>query len=250
MTTPIGAILGPLQDLMEQLILFLHDDVGLAWGLSIVGLTFIVRLAVLPLSIRGIKSMRRLQVLGPQMQELKEKYKDDSQRMQREMMEMYKREGINPFSSCLPFVLQIPFFIAIYGLLRGTAFKEDVEAAGGVSFLGIESILENPTGAEAVILAVLFVGTTIPTFLLTMSNNPTATGAQRYMFMFLPVVFAFFVPRLPAGLSVYWVATNIWSLGQQFVVQRLIPASPPPTPEEVKAAKPPPPPPRKRKRRR
>ncbi|HKF80961.1 MAG TPA: membrane protein insertase YidC, partial [Thermoleophilaceae bacterium] len=127
MILPLANILQPLIDLADAIIKFCHDNVGLSWGLAIIALTFIVRLALLPLSLRGIRSMRRMQVVAPKLQALKEKYKDDPQRFQRETMEVYKKEGVNPFSSCLPFILQIPFFIAIYQLLRGDTFQTDVE---------------------------------------------------------------------------------------------------------------------------
>jgi YidC/Oxa1 family membrane protein insertase len=247
----LANILQPLEDLAEAIITFFQEDVGWSWGLAIVGMTFVVRLALLPLSLRGIKSMRRMQLVAPQLKEIQERYKDDRERQQRAMMELYKNEGVNPFSSCLPFILQIPFFIAIYQLLRGAAFREDVEASGASeSFLFIQSILEKPAGLEMVLLIVLFIATTVLTFLYTTTTTQTATGAQKYIFLALPVFFAPFIATQPAGLGLYWIATNVWSLLQQVVVQRFMPAPKPPTPEEVKAARPPPPPPRKRKRRR
>jgi YidC/Oxa1 family membrane protein insertase len=247
----LANILQPLEDLAEAIITFFQEDVGWSWGLAIVGMTFVVRLALLPLSLRGIKSMRRMQLVAPQLKEIQEKYKDDRERQQRAMMELYQKEGVNPFSSCLPFLLQIPFFIAIYQLLRGDAFRADVTDSGASeSFLFIESILEKPTGVEMVLLIVLFIATTVLTFLYTTTTTQTATGAQKYIFLALPVFFAPFIATQPAGLGLYWIATNVWSLLQQVVVQQFMPAPTPPSPEEVKAAKPPPPPPRKRKRRR
>jgi YidC/Oxa1 family membrane protein insertase len=247
----LANILQPLEDLAEAIITFFQEDVGWSWGLAIVGMTFVVRLALLPLSLRGIKSMRRMQLVAPQLKEIQEKYKDDRERQQRAMMELYQKEGVNPFSSCLPFLLQIPFFIAIYQLLRGDAFRADVTDSGASeSFLFIESILEKPTGVEMVLLIVLFIATTVLTFLYTTTTTQTATGAQKYIFLALPVFFAPFIATQPAGLGLYWIATNVWSLLQQVVVQQFMPAPTPPSPEEAKAAKPPPPPPRKRKRRR
>jgi YidC/Oxa1 family membrane protein insertase len=241
-----------LEDAAEAIIKFFQEDVGFSWGLAIIALTFTVRLAVVPLSIRGIKSMRRMQLVAPQLKEVQERYKDDRERQQREMMELYKREGVNPFSSCLPFIFQIPFFIAIYQLLRSSSFVDDVMASGASqSFLFINSIIEKPEGAETVILIILFISTTILSFLYTTATTSTATGAQRYIFLAFPVLFAPLIASQPAGLGLYWIATNVWSLGQQVVVQRLIPAPPPPSPEEIKKrTAPPPPPPRKRKRRR
>jgi YidC/Oxa1 family membrane protein insertase len=240
-----------LEDLAESIIKFFQSDVGLSWGLAIIALTFTVRLAVLPLSLRGIRSMRRMQLVAPQLKQIQEKYKDDRERQQREMLELYRREGVNPFSSCLPFILQIPFFIAIYQLLRSSGFTSDVEESGASqSFLFINSIIEKPEGTETVILIILFISTTILSFLYTTATTQTTTGPQRYLFLALPVLFAPFIAAQPAGLGLYWIATNVWSLGQQMIVQRIIPAPPPPAPEEVKKQKAPPPPPRKRKRRR
>ncbi len=114
-------------------------------------LTLVVRLLTLPLSLTGIRSMRRMQLVAPELKEVQEKYKDDRERQQREMLALYKRHGVNPLASCFPFLLQIPFFIAVYQLLRGDAF-----AAGrarqrlqSVSFLGVANILEAPQGAES-----------------------------------------------------------------------------------------------------
>jgi YidC/Oxa1 family membrane protein insertase len=247
---PLANILQPLIDVAEAIIKFCHDDVGLSWGLAIIALTFIVRLALLPLSLRGIRSMRRMQVVAPKIQELKEKYKDDPQRFQRETMELYKKEGVNPFSSCLPFILQIPFFIAIYQLLRGDSFSQDVEASPPAGFLFVQNVVESPHGAELIVLIVLFVTTTAASVLLTTAMSPTANPSQRYIMMLFPLIVVPFIINAPAGLAVYWIATNVFSLGQQWVVQRLMPAPAAPTPDEVKATKPPPPPPRKKKRRR
>jgi YidC/Oxa1 family membrane protein insertase len=246
----VANILQPLIDVLEGVIKFLHDDIGFGWVVAIIGLTFIVRLAVLPLSLRGIRSMRRMQVIAPKAKELQQKYKDDPQRFQREVMALYKQEGVNPFSSCLPLLLQLPFFFAIYSLLRGSSFKADVVASGDPGGLLVSSVVEKPTGAELVVLIVLFVITTAATFLYTMTMTPTANPSQRYMFMILPLAIVPFIAAAPAGLAVYWIATNVWSLGQQFIVQQFMPAPPPPTPEQIKASRPPPPPPRKKKRRR
>jgi YidC/Oxa1 family membrane protein insertase len=247
---PLASIVQPLEDLADIVIKFCHDDIGLSWGMAIIAMTFIVRFALLPLSLRGIRSMRRMQVVAPKIQALKEKYKEDPQRFQRETMELYKKEGVNPFSSCLPFILQIPFFIAIYQLLRGDTFQADVEASPPAGFLFVKSVIESPHGAELIVLIILFVTTTAASVLLTTATSPTASPAQRYLMLLFPLIIVPFIINAPAGLAVYWIATNVFSLGQQWVVQKVIPAPPPPTPEEVKETKPPPPPPRKKKRRR
>jgi YidC/Oxa1 family membrane protein insertase len=243
-------IFQPFVDLAEAIIKFFAEDVGLSWGWAIVALTLTVRLFTLPLSLTGIRSMRRMQLVAPELKALQEKYKDDRERQQREMLALYKKHGVNPLASCFPFLLQIPFFIAVYSLLRGDAFKEDVLSSGdAVNFLGVSNILEAPEGAEKWVLIILFISTTVLTFLYTTATTQTTTGPTRYIFLALPLLFAPIIASQPAGLAVYWITTNIWSLGQQVVVQKIMPMPTPPTPEEVKATKAPPPPPRKKKKR-
>jgi YidC/Oxa1 family membrane protein insertase len=253
-TPPVAGIFSPFENLAEAIIVFFQENIISSWGLAIIGLTFAIRLLVLPLSLTGIRSMRRMQLIAPQLKEIQEKYKDDRERQQREMLALYRDNGVNPLASCFPFLLQIPFFIAIYNLLRGDSFAADVKESGASeSFLFIDSILEKPQGAETVILIILFIVTTAMTFVYTMAQTQTTSGAQRYILFAFPLLIAPFIATQPAGLGLYWIATNVWSLGQQYVVQQVMPAPKPPT-EEEKAAreqtKPPPPPPRKRKRRR
>jgi YidC/Oxa1 family membrane protein insertase len=251
-TLAVFVLFQPFVDLAEAIIDFFATDVGISWGWAIIALTFTVRLMTLPLSITGIRSMRRMQLVAPDLKAVQERYKDDRERQQREMLALYKKHGVNPLASCFPFLLQIPFFIAVYTLLRGPAFQDDVLASGkSVDFFFVNDILAKPVGAEMWILIVLFVSTTVLTFLYTTATTQTATGAQRYIFLALPVIFAPFIASQPAGLGIYWIATNVWSLGQQVVVQRVMPMPTQPTPEEVaKRVAPPPPPPRKKKKRR
>jgi YidC/Oxa1 family membrane protein insertase len=250
-TLAVFVIFQPFVDLAEAIIKFFAEDVGLSWGLAIVMLTLTVRLMTLPLSITGIRSMRRMQLVAPELKQVQEKYKDDRERQQREMLALYKKHGVNPLASCFPFLLQIPFFIAVYSLLRGDAFADDVLTSGtSVSFLGVSNILEAPDGAEKWILIALFISTTVLTFLYTTATTQTATGAQRYIFLALPILFAPVIANQPAGLAIYWITTNLWSLGQQVIVQKVMPMPTPPSPEEAKKVAPPPPPPRKRKKRR
>src|SRR4051794_33608239 len=247
----LANIFQPFVNVAEAIIKFFQEQVGLSWGLAIVALTFTVRLLVLPLSIRGIKSMRHMQLVAPELKEVQAKYKDDKERQQREMLALYKKHGVNPLASCFPFLLQIPFFIAVYSLLRGDTFQQDVEQSGSaVNFLFVPDILVPPEGAVKWVLIVLFISTTVLTFLYTTATTQTATGAQRYIFLALPLLFAPVIAKQPAGLAVYWITTNLWSLGQQIVVQRIMPIPTPPSPDEAKKLAPPPPPPRKKKKRR
>lgn len=250
-TIAVLVIFQPFVDLAEAIIKFFAETIGLSWGLSIVMLTLTVRLFTLPLSLTGIRSMRRMQLVAPELKAVQEKYKDDRERQQREMLALYKEHGVNPLASCFPFLLQIPFFIAVYSLLRGDTFQQDVESSGAaVNFLFVPDILIPPEGAVKWVLIVLFISTTMLTFLYTTATTQTTTGPQKYIFLALPLLFAPVIASQPAGLAIYWITTNLWSLGQQVVVQKVMPMPIPPTPEERKKAEPPPPPPRKKKKRR
>jgi YidC/Oxa1 family membrane protein insertase len=245
---PVANILQPLIDAADAVITFLHDDVGLTWGLAIVGLTFITRLVILPLSLKQIRSMRSLQQHAPELKALQEKYKGDKERLQREMMAFYKENQINPLASCWPLLLQLPVFLALYQLLNSDTFKQQVLDDPPEGFLFIPNLTENATGVELVILIILFIATQMGAGLVMSSRVQDRN--QRLIMFGLPFLFAPFVATFPAGLAVYWIATNIWTLGQQWVVMTFWPPPPLPTPEEVQAKKPPPPPPRKKKRRR
>ena len=244
---PAANILQPLIDVADSVITFLHDDVGLIWGLSIVGLTFITRLVILPLSLKQIRSMRSLQQHAPELKALQEKYKGDKERLQREMMAFYKENQINPLASCWPLLLQLPVFLALYQLLNSQTFKDQILNNPPEGFLFIPNLTENATGVELAILIILFIGTQMGAGLVMSSRVQDRN--QRLIMFGLPFLFAPFVATFPAGLAVYWISTNIWTLGQQWVVTRFWPPPTPPTKEEVAATKPPPPPPRKKKRR-
>jgi YidC/Oxa1 family membrane protein insertase len=254
---PLANIFQPLIDAADWLIVLLHDDVGFSWGWSIVVLTVIVRLLIVPLTIKQIRSMNALRVLQPQVKEIQEKYKDDRQRMQQEMMRFYQENKVNPFASCLPLILQLPVFMALFFLLNGDEFKDRLRASGDESFLLIDHLAEKATGGDLVILMVLFIGSQMAS---TMVMSVTADKTQQRIMLLLPLVFAALVPSFPAGLLVYWITTNFWTLGQSIVVRRL---SPPPVPVGAQPAaaladggttagprRPPPPPPRRKKRRR
>jgi YidC/Oxa1 family membrane protein insertase len=206
----------------------------------------VTRLVILPLSLKQIRSMRSLQAHQPDIKRIQEKYKDDRQRMQRELMEFYRENKINPLASCVPLLLQLPVFFALFELLRSDEFSNELQASGNPDFLSV-TLDEKATGAALVILILLYFVTMVGSTSIMASS---AEGPQRLMMYALPVVFTPFVINFPAGLVVYWITTNLWTMGQQWVVKQVIPAPPKPTEVEEKAAKPPPPPPRKRKKRR
>jgi len=243
-------IFQPLIDVFNDVIKWFHNDIGITWGLSIVLLTWLTRLIVLPFTLRSMHGMREMQALQPYLKEIQEKYKDDRQRMQREQMALFQEHGVNPLSACLPLVFQFPVFIALYSLLRSSTFKDELIASGDPGWLFVNHLGEKPVGAEAVVLVVLAVAGTFALILFTPSPQ-TGGNMQRYMFAGIFSLFTvFFVPTAPAGIGVYFIATGVWQVMQQTVIHFVWPLPAVPTPEEVRSSKPPPPPPRKRKRRR
>lgn len=218
-------ILQPLIDVSEAILKFFHDQAGFGWGASIIAMTVVIRLAILPLTFKGVKGMQELQRLQPQMKRLQERYKEDKQRLQQEMMKLYQEHGVNPLSSCLPILLQLPFFLALFYLLRGDEFKADI--AGEESFLFIPDLGEPATGGVLVVLIVLYISTQLAASLVTLVS---ADKNQRRIFLALPFVFVFIIINFPTGLIVYWITTNVWTIGQQLAVRKLYPK---PEPIEV-----------------
>ena len=253
---PDANILQPLIDVANAVLKFFHDNVGLSWGLSIVAITVCTRAILIPLTYKQLKGMRAMQALQPQIKELQEKYKNDKQRMQQEMMRFYKENKVNPFASCIPLVAQLPVFITLFYTLRhelpkdicsNLGLAEGCETAGHASFLFVNDLTASAHGAELVALIVLYVGTQLASgFFMSV----TADKSQRMMMFVLPLVFVPFIISFRAGLIVYWITTNIWTIGQGLVINKVIPAPKVPTKGEVRAAKPPPKPPKKKKRRR
>ena len=266
----------PLIKVFEEIMVFIHNRVvGGSWGLAIVGLTVLVRAVLVPLTYRQLKSMQEMQRLAPEMQALKEKYKDDKQRQQQELMKFYKDKGINPLASCLPLLLQFPVFISLFYMLRTDLKKHicgpqmvtyynahpsfahtynashpvatfaklpakfveqsvsNTVAPGSAKFLFIPDITAKATGVALVVLITLYVGSQLAsTFIATATADPN----QRWLFLLLPVVFVVILYRYPAGLLVYWITTNLWTIGQQSIIRRRLP--PPERPPKPANGKP------------
>ncbi len=221
----IANVLQPLIDACQWILEFWHglidenDDLAGSWGIAIILMTFTVRILILPLTFKGVKSMQRLQVLQPKIKEIQERYKDDKQRMNQEIMAFYQREKVNPLGSCMPLLLQIPFFIALFYLLRSDSFQADI--AGNAGFGPIEDLAEKVTDPVLLgVLIVLYVGTQLIASVITMVGGDKTQ--QRIMFA-LPFVFTIFIINFEAGLIVYWITTNVWTIGQQLVVRKLYP---------------------------
>jgi YidC/Oxa1 family membrane protein insertase len=250
---PLAFQLAPqfLVDIANEVLRFFHDNAGLSWGMSIIALTVVARGLLIPLTYKSLKGMRAMQALQPRIKEIQAKYKNDKPRMQQEMMAFYKENKVNPFASCIPLLAQFPVFISLFYVLR-TELPADIGCKAGecgseASFLFIHDLTAKATGAELIVLLVLYVGTQLVS---GMVMSVTADKSQRTMMMVLPFIFVPFIISFPAGLVLYWITTNFWTIGQQYTIQRLIPAPHVATAEEVAAAKPPPPPPKKKKKRR
>ncbi len=248
-------IANPLQPLItvcERVLLFFHDTVGTGWGLAIILLTITVRLVVLPLTLKQVTSMQRLQVLAPELKAIQEKYRDDKQRQQQEMMKFYRENRVNPLASCLPLVFQLPFFFALYYMLRKdlkldmcpgvegyaasvhksvanvtcSQFADSHYAAvhgihvADPSFLFIPDLTARATGGVLVALIILYVVSQLGSGLL--SSSAMSDRNQRMLMLGLPLIFVTFIIRFPAGLMVYWITTNCWTIVQQLIVRKTV----------------------------
>ena len=229
----VANILQPLIDVADVILQFWHDKVGLSWGWSIVMLTVVVRIAILPLTYKGVRGMQNMQRLAPEMKKLQERYKDDKQRLNEEMMKFYQEHGFNPTSSCLPLLLQIPFFIALFYLLRDDKFKMDI--SGEESFLIIPNLAEPATGWVLVVLILLYVVTQLAASLVTAVSGDRN---QRLLVLVLPIVFVPILINFEAGLLVYWITTNVWTFGQQIAVKKFLPPPEPISSSDEDAKKP------------
>jgi YidC/Oxa1 family membrane protein insertase len=229
----IANVLQPLIDVAHSILKFWHDEAGLSWGFSIIMLTVVVRLAILPLTFKQVRSMQELQRLQPEMKRLQERYKGDRQRLNQEMMKLYQEHKVNPLGSCLPILLQLPFFIALFYLLRGDEFQQDIQ--GEESFLFIDNLAEPASGGVLVALIVIYVTTQLISMMIT---TVTADPTQRRIMLALPFVFVIFVINFETGLIVYWITTNVWTIGQQLLVRKLFPKPEPIAPKPDAGSKP------------
>ena len=251
MLIPFANPLQPLIDVLEQVLLFFHDTIGVSWGFAIILLTLTVRLVLLPLTLKQVTSMQRLQLLTPEMKAIQTKYRDDKQRQQQEMMKFYRENRVNPLASCLPLVFQLPFFISLYYMLRKdlkadmcpgidgyaasihtsvthvscSQFGDSAYAAAhnitvaDPSFLFIPDLTAKATGAVLIVLIVLYVASQLASGLL---SSASMDRNQRMIMLGLPIVFVTFIINFPAGLLVYWITTNCWTIVQQLVVRHTV----------------------------
>jgi YidC/Oxa1 family membrane protein insertase len=251
-------ILNPLYDAVSWIIVQFHSlyshvfpaDSGWAWGLSIASLVILIRICLIPLFVKQIKSTRNMQAIQPRMKAIQERYKNDRQRQSEEMMKLYKETGTNPLSSCLPILVQSPFFFALYHVLSNVAkghkvgfiHQDLVDSAKHASIFGAplpakfldSAATAHKLGASltdirvvTIVMIVLMSASQFYTQRQLMTKNVDMTVKtpfmqQQKMLMYVfPIMFAVFGIRFPVGVLVYWLTTNVWTMGQQmFVIRR------------------------------
>ena len=192
---------------MFLLLQFIQGYVG-NWGWTIVILTILIKLVLYPLSFKGMVSMQKLKDLAPKMKEIQAKYKDDKQKQSMHMMELYKKHGANPMGGCLPLILQIPVFFAIYRVLLNA-----IELKGADWIFWVQDLAEmDPYFVLPILMGVtMFVQQKI-------TPNTMQDEMQKKIFQFLPVIFTFFFLWFPAGLTLYWFINNLFTIGQQYYI--------------------------------
>jgi YidC/Oxa1 family membrane protein insertase len=221
---------------------------GASWALSIIGLTVVIRAALIPLFVKQIKASRNMQLIQPKVKELQKKYGHDRERLAQETMKLYKDSGTNPFASCLPILLQMPIFFALFRLIdqaakNGTAHgfmtEAQAEQFGNAKIFGKLPISASFTDSQGIlavqiVAACLVLAMTATTFmtqrqLMAKNMPPDALSGpyaqqQKMLLYVLPVVFAVGGIAFPIGVLLYWTTSNLWTMGQQFYVIRNNPA--------------------------
>ncbi|MER5258645.1 MULTISPECIES: membrane protein insertase YidC [unclassified Streptomyces] len=246
-TTPVSWVIVQFHSLYGAIF---GPDTGWAWGLSIVSLVILIRICLIPLFVKQIKATRAMQTLQPEMKKIQERYKSDKQRQSEEMMKLYKESGTNPLSSCLPILAQSPFFFALYHVLSGIASNDTVgvidkpllESAQKAHIFGAPLAAKFMDSEEKVaalhasltdvrvVTAIMIVLMSFSQFytqrqLMTKNVDTTVKTPfmqQQKMLMYVfPIMFAVFGINFPVGVLVYWLTTNVWTMGQQmFVIRR------------------------------
>ncbi len=206
-------LLKPIQNVLEYVVVFLYENVTTNYGLVIILLTIIVRIILTPLTISQTRSMAKMQKLQPQLKEIQKKCKDDKQKLQQETMEFYKKNNVNPLAGCLPLILQMPVFFALFQVLREPSQRVLEVVGDNFNFLWMNLNERDPY----YILVIVMVAT------MFLSTKMTTTDPKQSKIMYvMPLVFGFISWQFPSGILVYWVTTNIWSIGQQWIVNKII----------------------------
>ncbi|MFI6847224.1 membrane protein insertase YidC [Kitasatospora sp. NBC_00085] len=242
------SFLNPLYTAVSWIIVQFHSlyshifdpDGGWAWGLAIASMVVVIRICLIPLFVKQIKATRAMQAIQPKMKAIQERYKNDKQRQSEEMMKLYKEAGTNPFSSCLPIIVQAPFFTALYGVLASVAKGKSIGVINGdlLTSAGKAHIFGAPLSATFVgssetsvkiVVAIMIIMMSASQFITQrqlMTKNVDLTVKtpfmqQQKMLMYVfPIMFAVMGINFPVGVLVYWLTTNVWSMGQQLIVIR------------------------------
>jgi len=258
LATPVAFVLEHIHNGVSTVF---PDDSGWAWGLSIVFLTITVRIALFPLFVKQIKSQRRMQEIAPKVKELQNKHKGDRETLNTELMKLYKDHGTNPISGCLPLLLQLPVFFALFTVMNNFKPKGDgtfaakfglsselIEQGANAKVFGapiaaafnskasLLADLGNSSSTTVKIVAAIMVVTMGATTFLTQKQmmarsgpltDPQQAQIQKIMLYVLPLSFAVFGFSFPVGVLLYWLTTNVWSMGQQhYVIKRMPPVVP------------------------
>jgi len=219
-----------LKNIIAEVLIFFHNISG-DYGLAIILLTLVVRLITLPLSMKQMASTRAMQKIAPEQKRLQEKYKDDKDKLNKEMMELYKEHKINPLGGCLPLLIQFPVLIAVFGVLRDPSIMENAIEGFSPYFMGIlnlnhsfQEIIREASGiADYILPAIIPLLAGLTTFIQTKQTTAgqgNAAGGMGTMTLMMPFMIVFFSYTLPQGLPLYWLVGNIFSIAQHYLLNR------------------------------
>jgi len=261
----MNTILNPLYIAVSWVIKTIHSLLspvfgaasGVSWSLAIIGLVILIRIILIPLFVKQIKSQRALTALQPHLKEIQKKYKDDRQKQSEEMMKLYKEHKTNPLASCFPILAQAPIFFALFTVLNGIGknppvahgvlTQQDVVNAAQAKFFGApisQTFLGSTSGTVKLVTVILIAFMSLTTFTTQRqlmvkgmpkmdSSNNMMLQQQKIMLYLFPVIFAVSGVNFPIGVLIYWSTTNLWTWGQQFYVIKRNPTPGSPAFEEL-----------------
>ena len=263
----MGSIMNALYTAVSWVIMLIHDALspvfgegsGVTWTLSIIGLVLLIRIILIPLFVKQIKSQRAMTALAPKMKEIQTRYKDDRQKQSEEMMKLYKEHKTNPLASCFPILAQAPIMFALFTVLngigqakpRGVLTMVDVESAANSKFLGApisETFLGSTNTTVKLVTVLLIILMSASTFTtqrqlmvkgMPKNDDPNnmIMQQQKIMLYLFPIIFAISGVNFPIGVLIYWSTTNFWTWGQQYYVIKRNPTPGSPAYEELQKKK-------------
>jgi YidC/Oxa1 family membrane protein insertase len=221
----VASFLQPLENAVSWILDRFHYQLHLPWAWAIVATTIAVRILLVPLTVRQIHSMQAMQRHAPALKELQKKYKGDRQKLSEEQMKFFKEHNINPAASCLPLVAQLPVFFSLYLVLKH--FNRNLPKNADLSWLHIVPSIAAKASSHwsgLLLLGIYAISQILSTYFM----SATMEKSQRYVMMVVPLIFITFIARFPTGLVLYWVTTNLWTVGQGVITRRLVPKTPAP----------------------